>query len=185
MAAVVQIRAFDGAGPTSHDVTSGTGSVSFSRADAYNDTASPITIPAASNRRFSYLRYLAPYVNSGGGSTSLSNLRLKLASGAAAGLTVHTFTGGQSTYTQNNGTQGTSAGNYPADDAVTTGAAPTNYTALSTSDYTYDATGGAATNGAKVGKYTQCVAAVDGTNYAGGGGATTALPNLTYTYDES
>lgn len=185
MAATVQIRSWDGAGPASHDVTAGTGSVSFSRSDTYNDTASQITIPSSGNRRFSYLRYLSLYVSAGGGSTTLSNLRIKLASGAAAGLTVHTKTSGQATYTQNNGTQGTAAGNYPADDAITNGAAPTNYTAVSTSDTVYDATGGAATNSAKCGLYAQTVAAVDGTNYAGGGGASTALPNLTFTYDEA
>lgn len=185
MAAVVQVRAWDGAGPTSHDVTAGTGSVSFSRADAFNDTAGTITIPGAGARRFSYLRYLSLYVNSGGGSTSLSNLRIKLATSAAAGLTVHTKTSGQSTYTQNNGVQGTAAGNYPADDAVTNGAAPTNYTAVTTSDTVYDATGAAAVNSTKCGLYAQTVAAVDGTNYTGGGNASTALPNLTFTYDEA
>jgi hypothetical protein len=90
-----------------------------------------------------------------------------------------------SSYTQNNGTQGTSAGNYPADDAVTTGTAPTNYTALTTTPAVYDATGGVTTNATPVGKYLQVVCAVDGTNYAGGGNASTVLPNLTITYDEA
>jgi hypothetical protein len=184
MAATTKVYAFDGSGPTGHDVTAGTGTVSFSRADAYNDTASQITIPSPSNRRFSYLRYLALYVTAGGGSTTLSNLRMKFATSITSGLEVHALTGGQSTYTQNNGSTGTSAGNYPADDTVVIGTAPTGYTALSTSDYTYDATGGAATNSAKSGKYAQCVAAVT-SSYAGGGGASTALPNLTITYDES
>jgi hypothetical protein len=184
MAAVTQVRAWDGSGPTSHDVTSGTGSVSFSRSDTYNDTASPITIPTGSTRRFSYYRQLSLYVSSGGGSTTLSNLRIKLASSITSGLEVHTLTGGASSYVQNNGSQGTSSGNYPADDSVTNGAAPTNYTALSTSDYTYDSTGGSATNSAKCGKYAQTVAAVAAA-YAGGGNASTALPNLTITYDES
>jgi hypothetical protein len=67
---------------------------------------------------------------------------------------------------------------------VTNGTAPTGYTALSTSDYTYDATGGAATNSAKSGKYLQTVAAVAAA-YAGGGNANTALPNITITYDEA
>jgi hypothetical protein len=79
MAATTKVYAFDGAGPTGHDVTAGTGTVSFSRADAYNDTASQITIPTGNTRRFSYLRYLALYVTAGGGSTTLSNLRVKLA----------------------------------------------------------------------------------------------------------
>ena len=184
MAAVVQVRAWDGAGPSSHDVTSGTGSVSFSRLDAYNDTANPITIGTGSTRRFSYLRYLSLYVNSGGGSTSLSNLRIKLASSITSGLEVHTKTSGQATYTQNTGATGTSAGQYPADDSVTNGAAPTGYTALTTSDTVYDATGAAATNSTKCGLYAQCVAAVAAA-YAGGGNASTALPNLTFTYDEA
>ena len=183
MAAVTQFRVWDGAGPTSHDVTAGTGTVSFSRADAYNDTASPITIPGAGARKFSYIRYGSLYTNTGGGTTTLSNLRASLASGAAAGLTVHFQ--GQTTYAQNNGTQGTAAGNYPADDAVTNGAAPTGYTAMTTSAQVYDATGGAATNGAKSGKYLQLVAAVDGTNFTGGGNLNTALPNITITYDEA
>jgi hypothetical protein len=184
VAATTKVYAFDGSGPTGHDVTAGTGTVSFSRADSYNDTGTPITIPTGSTRKFSYLRYLALYVTAGGGSTTLSNLRVKLASGLTSGLELHTFTGGQATYTQNNGTQGTAAGNYPADDSVTNGAAPTNYTALSTSDYTYDSTGGAATNSAKSGKYLQTVFACAAA-YAGGGNLNTALPNITITYDEA
>jgi hypothetical protein len=185
MAAVTQFRVWDGAGPTSHDVTVATGTVSFSRLDAYNDTTTPITIPGAGARKFSYIRYGSLYVNSGGGSTTLSNIKLSMASSATAGLTLHFFTGGQATYTQNNGTQGTAAGNYPADDAITAGTAPTNYTAMTTSPQVVDATGGAATNAAKSGKYLQIVAAVDGTNYVSGGGLTTALPNITITYDEA
>ena len=185
MAAVTQFRVWDGAGPTSHDVTAGTGTVSFSRLDAYNDTSAPITIPGAGARKFSYLRYGSLYVNSGGGSTTLSNLKASFASSPSAGLTGHFFTGGQATYTQNNGTQGVAAGNYPADDAVTTGTAPTNYTALTTTPQVFDATGGAATNAAKSGKYLQLVMAVDGTNFTGGGGLTTALPNVVITYDEA
>lgn len=184
MAATTKVYAFDGSGPTGHDVTVGTGTVSFSRADGYNDTATTIDIPASGNRSFSELRYLALYVTAGGGSTTLSNLRVKEASAITSGLELHTKTSGQATYTQNNGTQGTAAGNYPADDTVTNGAAPTGYTALTTSDYTYDATGGAATNSAKCGKYLQTVAAVIG-SYAGGGNASTALPNITITYDEA
>lgn len=184
MAATTKVYAFDGASPTGHDVTAGTSAVSFSRADAYNDVATPITIPAAGNRRFSYLRYLALYVTANAG-TTLSNLRQSVASAPAAGITAYTLTGGQATYTQNNGTTGTAAGNYPADDTVTTGTAPTNYTALSTSTYVYDATGGVSTNGAKVGKYAQTVFAVDGTNYTGGGNASTAVPNVIITYDEA
>lgn len=184
MAATTKVYTFDGAGPTGHDVTVGTDVVSFSRSDTFDDVAATIDIPSSGNRKFSYLRYLALYVTAGGGSTTLSNLRIKLASSITSGLELHTKTSGQSTYTQNNGTQGTAAGNYPADDAVTNGTAPTGYTALSTSDVTYDATGGAATNSAKAGKYAQTVAAVIG-SYAGGGNANTALPNITITYDEA
>ena len=107
MAAVTQFRVWDGAGPTSHDVTAGTGTVSFSRLDAFNDTTTPITIPAAANRKFSHLRYGSLYTNSGGGTTTLSNLKVSFASAASAGLTGHFFTGGQATYTQNNNVQGT------------------------------------------------------------------------------
>lgn len=184
MAATVQIRAWDGAGPTSHDVTSGTGTVSFSRADAFNDTASPITIPGAGARRFSWLRYLTPYCSANAG-TTLSNLKVSSASALAAGISGHFKTSGQATYTQNNGTQGVAAGNFPADDAVTTGTAPTGYTALTTTPQVYDATGGVTVLNTKVGLYNQMVYAVDGTNYVGGGNASTALPNITYTYDES
>lgn len=182
MAATTKVYAFDGAGPTGHDVTAGTGTVSYSRADAYNDTATPVTLPAVGARKFSYLRYLALYVTANAG-TTLSNLRVSLASAIAAGLTEHFQ--GQATYTQNNGVQGTAAGNYPADDAVTTGTAPTGYTAMTTGAQVYDATGAVSTNAAKCGKYCQTVAAVDGTNYAGGGNAQTALPNTTITYDEA
>lgn len=184
MAFTAKVHAFDGAGPTDHDVTSGTGTVSFSRADAYNDTASPITIPGAGARRFSYLRYLKLWCSAGGGTTA-SNLKVSVASSLAAGISGHFKTGGQTTYTQNNGTQGTAAGNYPADDAVTNGAAPTNYTALTTTPAVYDATGGVTANTTPVGKYLQVVCAVDGTNYTGGGNASTVLPNLTITYDEA
>jgi hypothetical protein len=185
VAAVTQFRVWDGAGPTSHDVTAGTGVVSFSRADAFNDTGTPIALPGAGARKFSELRYGSLYVNSGGGSTTLSNLKASWASGPSAGLTGHFFTGGQATYTQNNGVQGTAAGNYPADDAITAGTAPTNYTALTTSPQVFDATGGAAVNAAKSGKYLQLVVAVDGTNFASGGNLNTALPNIVITYDEA
>ena len=176
------------------DNPSGT-KVSFSLADAYNDTASPITIPASGNRRFSDFRDLCLYVTVAA-ATTLSNLKVAQATGITAGLELHVWNtpfakagyvlNTNGTNATSNPTTGTNAGTHPADDAITTGTAPTGYANLPTDPtyYTFDATGGSANAVGQVGKFATIVAAVLGT-YAGGGNASTTLPNIKFQYDEA
>lgn len=178
MAATVKAYCATGSGPTNATADSAdSASIKFGRDDSQNSTTS-IPIPTATGTKYSYLKYLFLDVTVAG-ATSISNRRIAWASSPATGLTG--FFKDQATYTQNNGTQGTAAGNYPAD-AGTNGATPTGYTAMSTSNQQWDNTSVSTASTGKSGDYCQTVLGVDNT-FAGGGGAA-SLPNINLVYDE-
>lgn len=175
-----------GAGPTLATVDSGdAASIKYGRDDLLVSASSAsVPIPTATGTDFSYRKYVVLYVVSGGGSTSLLNRKLKLASSLATGLSL--WWAALTTYHQNTGVQGASNGDYPADSG-SNGATPANqadttWAAVTTSNQTYDSSTVAATNSTANGKYVALVLGVDNT-YAGGAGAA-SLPNLTVTYDE-
>lgn len=176
MAATIQAQIANGAGPTLTNAETG---IRYGRDDNQTSTAT-IPIPTATGTKYSYLKYLALVVT-GTSTTSITNRRISWASSPATGL--FGFFKDQATYTQNNGTQGASAGNYPAD-AGTNGATPATYTLMSTTPQLWDNTSVATSSAAKNGDYVQTVVGVDFT-YAGGGNSNTSLPSITLTFDEA
>jgi len=177
MAATVQAQFANSTGPTLTNAESS--GVTWNRDDTQTGVT-PVPIPTATGTKYSYLKYLALVVT-GTAATAISNRRLSLSTGAATGLFV--FFKDQATYTQNNGTQGASAGNYPADSG-SNGATPAGYTMASTSLQLWDNTSVSAGGTGKNGDYVQCVFGVDHT-FVGGPGNATAMPGLTLTYDEA
>lgn len=179
-AATVRAYLANSTGPTNTDVDSAdAGSMRFGRDDSVSSTAT-LPIPTATGTKFSYLKYLLLYVTVAG-TTNITNRRVSWASTPATGL--FGFFKDQATYTQNNGTQGTAAGNYPADSG-SNGATPTGYTLMSTSAQQWDNTSVATSGTGKNGDYCQTVIGVDFT-YTGGGNSATSLPNCVLTYDEA
>lgn len=185
MAATVKFFGFNGAGPTGATVDGAdSASFKFGRDDLLISTAS-IPIPTATGTNYSYVKWVGLDVTATS-TTALSNLRVSLSATPPAGSAV--YFGSATTYTQNNGTPGTAAGNYPAS-AGTNGATPATVTniaawvAVTTTAQVYDASTGLSTGttGLK-GKYCCLVLGVDFT-YAGGGGALN-LGNAILTYDE-
>lgn len=178
MAATVKAYCATGSGPTNATADSAdSASIKFGRDDNQNSTTS-IPIPGTTGTKYSYLKYLFLDVTATG-TTSMSNRRIAWASATATGLTG--FFLDQATYTQNNGTQGTAAGNYPAD-AGSNGATPTGFTAMTTSNQVWDNASHATSSTGKNGDYVETSLGVDNT-FTGGGG-TAALPNINLTYDE-
>lgn len=179
MAATVKAYLANSTGPTNASVDSAdSASITFGRDDLAISTAT-IPIPTATGTHYSYLKYLFLDVTVTG-ATNLSNRKVSWASSPATGITG--FFKDQATYTQNNGTQGASAGNYPAD-AGTNGATPAGYTAMTTSPQAWDATSHTSGSSGKNGDYCQTIIGVDNTFTGGGGSAT--LPNVQLQYDEA
>lgn len=179
MAATVRAYCATGATPTLASADSAdAASIKYGRDDNQNSTAT-IPIPTATGTHYSYLKYLLLDVTVIG-ATNITNRRIALASALATGLAL--YFQNQATYTQNNGTQGVAAGDYPAD-AGTNGAAPSGYTAVTIANQVWDNTSVSTGATGKNGNYVQTVLAVDNT-FTGGGG-TAALPNIDLTYDEA
>lgn len=174
MAATVKVYINTGAGPTIADAEA-TG-IKFNREDTATGTT-PIPKPTAAGTNYSWYKTLMLYVESGGGSTSLSNRGIRFATSPSTGLTGF-FKDGSTTYTQ------ATSGNKPADNGTTNDAAPATFTALTTSFQTWNAASAAATNTTRNGNYVQVVAGVSN-NYAGGAGSAIALPNIETQYDEA
>lgn len=174
MAAVVKVYIATGAGPTTADAEA-TG-IKFNREDTAVGTT-PIPKPTAAGTNYSWYKSLFLYVESGGGSTSLSNRKIRFATAPTTGLTAD-FKDGGATYTQ------ATSGNKPADDGTTDGAVPATYTSLTTTFQNYDTASVAATNTTRNGNYVLVVGGVSN-NYAGGAGSAVALPNIELQYDEA
>lgn len=173
MAAVTKIDIATGAGPTNADAEA-TG-IKFNREDtAVGTTAIPK--PTATGTNYSYAKTLFLNVESGGGSTSISNRKIRAASAPSTGLYLF-WKDGTDTYAQ-------AADVLAADEGTTDGATPATWTAMTTSFVTYDATSEAAVNSTRNGNYLLLGLGV-GSNYAGGAGSGIALPDVELQYDES
>lgn len=178
-AATVAAYIATGAGPTNANVES---ALSFSRDDTATGTT-PVPIPGATGNHYSYLRYLFLDVTATG-TTNMTNRTIKWASSPSTGLQGLWLD--QATYTQNNGTQGTAAGNYPADDTAANGTVPGTpaWAAIGTSTSQWDNTSHATSATGKNGDYVQTCMQVSNA-YVGGAGSAVALPNLVLSYDEA
>jgi hypothetical protein len=184
MAATVKIWGFNGAGPTGATVDSAdAASARLGRDDLLISTAS-VPIPGSAGENFSYRKYYGLDVTATS-TTSISNRKINMSAALTTGLFLWWFS--TATYTQNTGTTGTVAGNYPAAGG-TNGFTPANpadgtYAAMTTSAVVYDAASVATSSTGLNGKYVNVVGGVDFTYAAGGGPATEG--NLVFTYDES
>jgi hypothetical protein len=184
MAATVKAYAFNSTGPTATSVDSGdSASFRYGRDDVVT-SAVPTPIPTATGTHFCWRKTLGLYVTAGGGATSLLNRGVKMSGALTSGISL--WQSAVTTYVQAVTTQGTVAGNTPAD-AVTNGATPANqadvtWVAVTTTNVTYDSSTVAATNTTVNGKYLALVTGVDFT-FAGGGGAAT-MPSVIFQYDE-
>lgn len=174
MAATVQARIFTGASEGTG--ASAEGGVVFNREDTATGTTA-VPKPTATGTNYSWYKNLGLYVTAGGGSTSISNRKIRMATAPSTGLTLH-FKDGTTTYTQ------AASGNKPTDDAAANDATPSTYTAMTTSFQTWDAASAAATNTTRNGNFVKVIGGV-ANNYAGGAGAGIALPNLELQYDEA
>ena len=183
MAATVKVYIATGAGPTTTTVDSADGgSFAFNRADTVAGTAT-IPIPTATGNKYSYLKYLFLDVTATA-ATSISNRRIAWATSPTTGLQGLWLN--QATYTQNTGTQGTGAGQYPLDDTAANGTIPGTpaWAGLTTTNQLWDNTSVSTGSTGRNGNYVELCLQVSNA-FAGGGGATTAVPTLDCVYDES
>ena len=171
MAATTKINISYGAGPTNADAEA-TG-IKFNRDDTPTGTT-PIPKPTAAGTNYSYAKSLYLNVESGGGSTSILNRKIRFATAPAAGLTA--FWKASASYTQ-------AAAVAAADNATTNDATPATYTAMTTSFVTYDAATAAAVNATRNGNYVLVAGGVSNL-YVGGAGSNIASPNIEIQYDE-
>lgn len=174
MAAVLQARVFTTA-------TEGTGAsaesgIKFNKEDTASGTT-PISKPSATGTNYSWYKNLALYCTSGGGATALTNRKIRIATAASTGITLH-FKDGTGTYTQ------AGSGNAPADNASVDDATPAGYTLMSTSMQTWDSGSASAVNTTRNSNFVKVICGIAST-YAGGAGSAIALPNLELQYDEA
>jgi hypothetical protein len=166
-------------GPTNANCES---ALKFNRVDTATGTT-PIPIPTTTGTKFSWHKAIGLYCVSGGGSTSASNLNVKMGSAATTGLYLWFTDFHDSTYHQATTVASADAGTQNSTPAGG-GIYAASWTAMTTSNQVYDASGAALTNSAFCGKY--CVVCLGvGDNYAGGAGSAIALPNIVLTYDEA
>lgn len=157
--------------PTGANAESG---FKFAREDTQSGSATNIPIPTATGQNFSWYKLFALKVTAIGG--TLTNFTAKLNTAPTTGFRL--WFKSLASYTQPTGA------NKPVDDGTANGAAPSGYTALSTSIqqwYAGPISGG--TTGRK-GDFLALVLGV-GFDYAGSGGINAGLPNITISYDES
>lgn len=173
MAATVQITYTNGAS-TGTDNNAETG-VTFGRDDSQVSTT-PVPKPTAAGTNRSWYKMFTTKVTAGGGTTSLLNRKVRLASAPATGITAWFLTTAPSAYTQ------ATSGNAPADDATTNDTTPASYTALSTTFQTYDSATVAAANSTRNGKFAQIAAGLS--NLFSLGAGSQSMPNLEFSYDE-
>lgn len=172
MAAVVQAQQGTSTGPT---LANAEGGCKFTKDDAINSGTTPVNIPSSTGTNYSWKKSFALVVTSGGGSTSLSNRKVKWATSPTTGL--HAYFHDQPTYAQ-------AAGGDFTDDVTSNNKVPTNYTEITTTAQTWHAGSSAATNSTRNGDYVEVVAGC-GSDYAGGAGSAIALPNIQLQYDEA
>jgi hypothetical protein len=172
MAAVVQAQQGTSTGPT---LASAEGGVKFTKDDAINSGTTPVNIPSATGTNYSWKKSFALVVTSGGGSTNLSNRKVKVASTPTTGL--HLYFHDQPTYAQ------AGSGDF-TDSVASNNAVPSTYTEITTTLQTWHAGSAAATNSTRNGDWVE-VALGCGSDYAGGAGSAIALPNIQCQYDEA
>lgn len=173
MAATVQVKINNGASgsPTSVNAYDG---FTFGRND-FIISSLPIPRPEATGTNYSWYKTLFLYVLSNGGSTNISNRKIRLMTAAPTGIYFYYKNGG-STYVQASNT-------ISADVLTSNGSLPSGWSLLSTSFQTWDAASVAAQNTSQNGNYVLIAIGV-GNNYIGGAGSAITLPDIAIQYDE-
>lgn len=171
-AATVRASYASGAGPTLATAETG---AKHNREETLAGTSAPIPKPNAAGTAFSWPKIFRLEVTSSD-STSLSNLRHRIASAPSTGLKLW-FKDTSTTY-------GRSTAVAAADNGTTDDATPAGYTTAPTSDAQYDAGPHAASSTGGKGDYLDYALGVSNL-YVGGAGSAISLPNLILTYDES
>lgn len=151
--------------------------IKFNRADSQSGTT-PIPIPTATGTNYSYHKSMYLYCTSAtGAGTSISDKKVRLNGAPATGLAV-VYKDVVDTYAQATAVLAADAsgGSPPA--------TPATYTAMTTSDATYDAAADTSANATRAGDILQVGLAV-GSNYAGGGGSAQTVPSIIFSYTEA
>lgn len=174
MAATVRLDYYGGNASEPAGVTAEAGA-KFNRADSLAGTT-PVPRPTAAGTAYSYVKQLGLNVT-GSAATAISNRTVKMGSSPATGLTLAFL--GSATYLDQTGASGA-----PADNGTTNDAAPSGYTAMTTSAQSYHAASVSAGSTGRNGNFCRAVAGV-ANNYAGGAGSGIALPDIVAGYDEA
>ena len=171
MSAVVQIKINYGSTPTLTDASAG---FTFGRDDSVQ-SGTALPKPDALGTNYSYAKTLHLHVISGGGSTALSNRKIRLASSPETGIYMYFKNGGDS-YTQ-------ATDVIYANNTTANGFVPSGWTLLSTDYQTWDSTLNNATNNTKNGNYVLLAIGI-AYSYIGGAGSAISIPNIVIQYDE-
>ncbi len=172
MAATVDTKINTGATPTL--ATAEGGGVGWGLADVKDASASPVTVPIAAGTTFTYAKTFHLEPTAGGGTTSLSQRKIKFNTAPATGLAG--WFKALVTYAQ--------AVAAAAVDAGTNGATPAGYTAMTTAFQTWDAAAAAAANNTKNGQYVVVALGVDFL-FAGGASSASPVPDIKLQYLET
>lgn len=175
MAATIQAKISTSSGPTNANAETG---ITFSKDDAATGTT-PVQIPTSTGTNYSYYKFLYLDVTSGA-STSMSNRRVYLSGSPTTGL--HLYFKAAASYTQPTG------GNTgPADSTSTNNDTPATFTEVTATTlggaHVWDSGSDSVSSTGRSGDYLQLVFGV-GSNYSGGAGSATALPDIKMAYDE-
>lgn len=174
MPATVLANVYNGSGPTSG---SAEGGITWGRDDNVISTA-VLPIPTSSGTKFSYGKTLGIQVTGGTATDHITNRRILLASGLAAGL--HLWWKNQAVYSQAVAPAAADSGiNYAVPGGFSGGSESGGE--VTTTPSLWDNTS-AITSGGQNGNYVLCALGCDAL-YAGGGGSAT-LSNLLLEYNE-
>jgi hypothetical protein len=171
MSASVQIKINHGSTPT---LTSAESGFTFGRDDIVV-SETPIPKPDALGTNYSFAKTLHLHVVSGGGSTSISNRKIRLGSSLATGLYMY-FKNGTDTYNQ-------ATDVIYANNTTANGFVPSGWTLLTTDFQVWDNDLVSATNNTINGDYVLVALGV-AYSYIGGAGAQISIPNIIIQYDE-
>lgn len=171
MSAVVRASYASTATPT---YASAEGGAKYNREESLAGATTPIPKPNSAGSNYSYAKPFRLEVTTSD-TTTLSNLRHRIASAPAAGLKLWFIDDG-ATFVRGNVAL--------TDNGTTDDAAPAGATVAPTSDTVYDATGASASSTGPKGDFIRYILGVSNL-YLGGAGSAIALPNLILTYDEA
>jgi hypothetical protein len=182
MAATVRVSSWHGASgsqtATHVDSEGGGSGIKFSLDDSESGTTN-IQIPTSTGTDYSWSKWLSFNVTATS-TTALTNRRVYNASAQATGIHIYYLTTPTSTYAQPASIQ--------ADSTSSNNAVPSNYTELTATTYAgsfqFDNASGSTGSTGVNGKYLTIQLGV-GSDYAGGGNASTSLQSLKMAYDEA